>query len=47
MDMEKAYDFINGTKLLELLRHRGVQGNIINLLRNMYDGITMKFTIGI
>ena len=44
--MEKAYDLINREKLFKLLTHRGIHQDITELIRKMYEGTRMKFTLG-
>lgn len=45
LDLEKAYDTVNGQKLMKLLRHIGVDWKIIEVIKQMHMN-KIRFTIG-
>ena len=45
MDWQKAFDRVDWTKLLEILRHIGVNGREIRLIRNLYMGQRVKLRL--
>ncbi|VDP24700.1 unnamed protein product [Schistosoma margrebowiei] len=46
IDYEKAFDSVDRRMLWKLLRHYGVPENIVNIIRNSYDGLQCKVVHG-
>ncbi|VDO74648.1 unnamed protein product [Schistosoma curassoni] len=46
IDYEKAFDSVDRTTLWKLLRHYGVPENIVDIIRNSYDGLNCKIVHG-
>ena len=46
LEMEKAYDRVNRTKLFEVMLCYGVHENFVRLLERIYDGCMVKFELG-
>ncbi|VDP59032.1 unnamed protein product [Schistosoma curassoni] len=46
IDYEKAFDSVDGRTLWKLLRHFGVPEKIVNIIRNLYDGLQCKVVHG-
>ncbi|VDP59331.1 unnamed protein product [Schistosoma curassoni] len=46
IDYEKAFDSVDRRTLWKLLRHYGVLENIVNIIRNSYDGLQCKVVHG-
>ena len=42
MDMEKAYDRVNGKNLFEVIRGYEVHENLVRLIEIIYDGSMVK-----
>ena len=42
VDAEKAFDTVNHDIMLNKLYHDGITGDMWLLLRNIYDGLTLK-----
>ncbi|VDP35171.1 unnamed protein product [Schistosoma curassoni] len=46
IDYEKAFDSVDRRTLWKLLRHYGVSEKIVNIIRNLYDGLQCKVVHG-
>ena len=45
LDMEKAYDRVNGKKLFEVMRCYGVHEKLVRLIERIYDSSMVKFEL--
>ena len=43
LDLEKAYDRLDRSKLLTLLTHRGVDRKVVQVIRKLYEDNKVKF----
>ena len=46
LDLEKAYDRIDRSKLMTLLTHREVDRKVVQVIRKLYENKEVKFTLG-
>ena len=46
IDIEKAYDTVNRSKMVKLLEHIGVDARIVRSIRSLYESNEVKFTLG-
>ena len=46
LDIEKAYDRVNRSTLMQLLKHLGIPNKFINIIKDLYTGTESKYILG-